>query len=148
MLPLVFFFIRPELKKQFFFQIFLLHIKGSNPCLKNTKKKKLKKNVFCKISEILPKKLKFLVVKNRVFWQKNKIFSKNWNFWSWKIGFFDKKKSYWNMFKSVANRQNEKKITKIESSSKININPYPKWYHSANSRVTMLVWTQIVFFDP
>ena len=109
--PWCFFFIRPELKKQFFFQIFLLHIKGSNPCLKNTKKKKLKKNVFCKISEILPKKLKFLVVKNRVFWQKNKKFSKNWNFWSWKIGFFDKK----NLIEICLNRwQTDKMKNKLQ----------------------------------
>ena len=72
-------------------------------------------------------KQKILVVKNRVFWQK----------------FF-----FWNFCKSVGNRQNEKKIIKIKSSSTININPYPKYDHSINSRETMLVWTTTVFSDP
>ena len=43
------------------------------------------------------------------------------------------------MCKFVENRQNEKKITKLKSSSNIDANPYPKCYPRANSRGTMLV---------
>ena len=33
----------------------------------------------------------------------------------------------------------KKKITKTKSLSKINVNPYPKWYDSVNSYRIMLV---------
>ena len=70
---------------------------------------------------------------------------KNKNFWLWKIGFFDKKTIFWNFCKSVGNRQNEKKIIKIKSLRQININAYPKCYHSVYSWGTMLNWILIIF---
>ena len=90
---------------------------------------------FCKISPIL------------VFYP---FFPQNFakNFWLWKIGFFDKKLFFWNMCKFVGNRQNKKKIAKIKSLREIHANPYPKWYHNANSLGTMLVWILIMFSNP
>ena len=73
---------------------------------------------------------------------------KNKNFWSWKIGFLEKKNPYWIMCKFVENRQIEKKITKIKSSDESNINPYPKCYLNPDSRGTMLVSIHTMFSYP
>ena len=83
-----------------------------------------KKNFFQK-SEIFSKKLKFLVVKNKIF--------------------FDRKKFFWNFCKFVGNRQNQKNI-KMKSVSKININPCPKYYHNINSRGITVVWIPTIYF--
>ena len=48
------------------------------------------------------------------------------------------------MCKSVGNRQNQKIITKIKRSSKINI----KCYHKANSRGTILASIPTIFSNP
>ena len=64
------------------------------------------------------------------------------------VGFFDKKLFFWNMCKFVGNRQNIKKIAKIKSLREIHANPYPKWYHNANSLGTMSVWIPIMFSNP
>ena len=79
--PFVFFFQFVKKKTNVFFLIFLIHIKASNPCLQNIKKKKVKKTFFfIKFQKFYPKKLKFLVVKNRIFLTKKQNFCKKMKF--------------------------------------------------------------------
>ena len=96
----------------------------------------------------------FVFSKNTIFhdqkyfcFKKQKEIPTNEKLWSWKLGFWGKN-HYWNMCKFVINRQNETKITELKSSSKINLNPYPKCYHGVNSLGTMLVWTTTIFSNP
>jgi hypothetical protein len=86
-LQLFFLFFIGRNQKKVVFLTFLLHIKEINPCLK-----KIKKNVFSKTKNIFSKKLKILVVKNRV--EKKQNFSKKLKFLVVKNWVFHKKMFY------------------------------------------------------